>query len=122
LQNTIKNKLLKTGRKCYPRRIIIKLNNDDSYNLTYRMQDKEMDYIEETDIIISSYNVLKFLINAQYVILADLMDISICDNHECFYYDNETYDKAEYLNPGSYEYIRKYFIRMGIRMIIEDQK
>lgn len=130
LQEAIKNKLLETGRKHCPNYIIINLKDEDSYNLTYCMWDKNIDCIEETDIIMSSYNVLKFLINVQYVILADLVNISICDNDECFYYDNETYAKSQYMNPGSYRYmnqdsygyIEKYFTRIGIRKVIEDQK
>jgi hypothetical protein len=119
LKEAIKNDLVE-GIRYYSNYIIFTPQDNNKYIVEYEMLDDNCDPIE-TKIIMSLSDMTKCLINMQYVILTKLSGMFIMDKDENLYYNTEE-DIEESINKRTYQDIKKFFTRIGIRKSLEYQK
>lgn len=111
-------KIIKEGY--YPKNVhIVPVN--DYYCAEYRIRNQDFENIEK-NADMTDYEVINFLTNIEYVGMADLIDsITVCDNDECFYYDDDGYTGPN-ISANQYPYAIKFFRRQGIRQALQYYK
>lgn len=109
----------RTGLKYYNSNVNILFQDDDKYQVIYEMVSEDGNHFVDAETIMSLYDVKQFLVNVQYVTTAGLAYISIYDEEEQLYYENRT--DLDGHSDHSYQYVKKFFTRWGIRQTLEHQ-